>query len=118
MENTGSASHINRTMGQASSELEGRIIEGMKKVYDPEIPINIYDLGLIYEIQIDAEKKAKILMTLTSPNCPAAGVLPGQVEAAVRQAEGVTDAEVEIVWEPQWGREMMSEAAALDLGLL
>lgn len=119
MENPAStASHINRTMGQPSGELEAAIIAAMRTVYDPEIPINIYDLGLIYEILIDEEKKVVVKMTLTAPNCPAAGILPGQVEKAVRETPGVAGATVDIVWEPQWGRETMSEAAALELGMM
>lgn len=118
MTDTGKASHINRTMGQPASEVEGRVIDALKTVYDPEIPVNIYDLGLIYDILIADGGKVTIHMTLTAPNCPAAGILPNQVEQAVRETQGVADAVVEIVWEPQWGREMMSEAAALDLGLM
>jgi FeS assembly SUF system protein len=105
-------------MGKYGNDLEEKIVAALRTVYDPEIPINIYDLGLIYGIEIDGENKVLVKMTLTSPNCPAAGVLPGQAEAAVKETEGVTGATVEIVWEPQWGRDMMSEAAALDLGLV
>ena len=117
MDNAAAVSHVNRTMGQCSNELEGRIVDALRTLYDPEIPVNIYDLGLIYEIVIDPENKVTVKMTLTAPNCPAAGILPGQAEGVVRETEGVREAAVEIVWEPTWGREMMSEAAALELGL-
>jgi FeS assembly SUF system protein len=112
------ASHVNRSGGRPCSELEGHVIDAIRSVYDPEIPVNVYDLGLVYDIAIDAEGKAAIKMTLTAPNCPAAGILPGQVAEAARSVAGIADAVVEIAWEPQWGREMMSMAAAIDLGLI
>ena len=90
----------------------------MKTCYDPEIPVNIYDLGLIYKIDIDAENKVHVEMTLTSPACPVAGTLPGDVEMKVRSVDGVREAKVEVVWDPPWGQHMMSEAAQLELGLL
>ncbi|PSQ78710.1 MAG: FeS assembly SUF system protein [Bacteroidetes bacterium QS_7_67_15] len=94
------------------------VIASIREVYDPEIPVNVYDLGLIYEIEIDPEtRKADVLMTLTAPNCPAAGVLPGQVEDAAANAEGVSEAEVELTFEPPFSPEMMSEEAKLELGL-
>ncbi len=97
--------------------LEGKIIAAISTVFDPEIPVNIYELGLIYNIGIDAEKNVTIRMTLTSPACPVAGTLPGEVERKVESVEEVKKATVELVWEPTWGREMMSESAMLQLGM-
>jgi len=97
--------------------LEGKIIAAISTVFDPEIPVNIYELGLIYNIDIDPEKKVNIRMTLTSPACPVAGVLPGEVERKVQAIEEVKSATVELVWDPPWGREMMSESAMLQLGM-
>ena len=99
-------------------ELRERIISALKEVYDPEIPVNIYDLGLIYRIEVDSENKTSIDMTLTSPNCPVAGSLPQEVENAARSAEGVSDVNVEVVWDPPWDMDRMGEAAKLELGLL
>jgi FeS assembly SUF system protein len=96
--------------------LEGRIIEALRQVYDPEIPVSIYDLGLIYKIQIAEDKSVKITMTLTAPGCPVAGSLPGEVEKKVEAIPEVKEAEVELVWEPTWDKSMMSEAAQLQLG--
>ncbi|HSV12763.1 MAG TPA: SUF system Fe-S cluster assembly protein [Tepidisphaeraceae bacterium] len=98
--------------------LEGKIIEALRQVYDPEIPVSIYDLGLIYGIDIADDKSVKIRMTLTAPACPVAGSLPGEVERKVQQIPEVKDVEVELVWEPQWDKSMMSEAAQLQLGFL
>lgn len=100
------------------STLEQQVVEAIRTVYDPEIPVNVYDLGLIYDIDIDAHNKAHIRMTLTAPACPVAGILPGQVETAVRNVEGIDDATVELVWDPPWGQDRMSEEAQLALGLL
>jgi FeS assembly SUF system protein len=98
--------------------LEGKIIEALRQVYDPEIPVSIYDLGLIYGIEIADDKSVKIRMTLTAPACPVAGSLPGEVASKVEQIPEVKDAEVELVWEPTWDKSMMSEAAQLQLGFL
>jgi FeS assembly SUF system protein len=87
-------------------------------VYDPEIPVNIYDLGLIYVVHIDEHSVVNVQMTLTAPACPVAGTLPGQVENVLRQVEGVRDASVELVWDPPWDQERMSEEARLTLGML
>jgi FeS assembly SUF system protein len=101
------------------SGLEGEIIEMLRLVYDPEIPVNIYDLGLIYGIDIDpASGRVHIRMTLTAPGCPVAQSFPETVADIVRQVPGVEEVEVEMVWEPPWSRDMMSEAARLELGLL
>jgi FeS assembly SUF system protein len=89
----------------------------LKKVYDPEIPVDVWELGLIYDVFVTAGGVAGIRMTLTAPACPAAQILPGQVEAAAASVEGVTGAKVEIVWEPGWTKDRMSEAAKLQLGI-
>ena len=98
-------------------EIKENIIGVMRTIYDPEIPVNIYDIGLIYAIEVDTESKAFVRMTLTSPACPVAGTLPGEVEQKVAGAPGVSEASVELVWDPPWGIEMMSEAARLQLNL-
>jgi len=99
-------------------EIEGRIVEALKKVYDPEIPVNIYDLGLIYEIDISDDREAKISMTLTAPNCPVIDVLLMDVENAVESVEGVEKAHINLVFDPPWDKSMLSEEAKLELGLL
>ena len=99
------------------SDVENGIVEALKTVYDPEIPVNIYELGLIYDIDIQEEGAVKVKMTLTAPGCPVAGTLPGEVQAKVAGAPGVTSAEVELVWDPAWNPSMMSEAARLELGM-
>jgi FeS assembly SUF system protein len=99
-------------------ELKTAIIEALKTVYDPEIPVDIYELGLIYEINIDDARNAEIIMTLTSPSCPVAGSLPQEVEDKAASVFGVTEACVELVFEPPWNQEMMSEEAMLELGFL
>ena len=95
-----------------------KIVDACKTVYDPEIPVNIYDLGLIYTVEISDENDAKILMSLTAPGCPVAGEMPGWVSDAVKPIEGLNSVHVEIVWEPQWGMEMMSDEARLELGFM
>jgi FeS assembly SUF system protein len=99
------------------AELRPRVIEAIKTVFDPEIPVNIYDLGLIYDVLADASSVVGVRMTLTAPNCPAAQWLPAQVEQKVRAVEGVTEARVDVVFEPPWDRDKMSDAAKLQLGL-
>ena len=99
-------------------KLKPRIIEAISKVFDPEIPVNIYELGLIYDIRINADAVVKVQMTLTAPNCPAAQILPEQVTTAVKEVTDVTDATVEVVWEPLWNQDMMTEEARLKLGML
>ncbi len=98
-------------------ELEIKAIEAIKTVFDPEIPVNIYDLGLIYDISITQENEVVVLMTLTAPGCPEAGVLPGQVEQAIREIEGVTDAKVILTFSPPWDKSLLSDEAKLELGL-
>lgn len=99
------------------SDIENGIVEALKTVYDPEIPVNIYELGLIYDIDIQEDGAVKVKMTLTAPGCPVAGSLPGEVQAKVAGAPGVTSADVELVWDPAWNPSMMSEAARLELGM-
>ncbi len=100
-----------------SSEIESRVTDALKTIYDPEIPVNIYDMGLIYEVTVSDEADVSILMTLTSPMCPVAESLPPEIEIKVKQLEGVRSAAVEITWDPPWDPEMMSEAAKLELGM-
>ncbi|HEY2434510.1 MAG TPA: iron-sulfur cluster assembly protein [Vicinamibacterales bacterium] len=97
--------------------LRPAIEAALKKVYDPEIPVDIWELGLIYDVFVTAAGVAAIKMTLTAPACPAAQILPGQVEQAARSVQGITDAKVEIVWEPAWSKDRMSDAAKLQLGM-
>jgi FeS assembly SUF system protein len=97
-------------------ELEEKIIDALRTVYDPEIPVNIYELGLVYGIKIDPKGNVVVRMTLTSPGCPVAGSLPPEVESKVLSVPGVTSARVDLVWNPQWNLDMMSEAAKLQLG--
>jgi FeS assembly SUF system protein len=94
------------------------IIERLRTVYDPEIPVDIYELGLIYEVKVDEAGKVGIRMTLTSPMCPAAEALPSEVETKAREVEGVTSVALELVWDPPWTPERMSEAAKLELGMV
>ncbi len=102
---------------QDNDELKESVIVGLKTVFDPEIPVNIYDLGLIYDIAIDDKQHVHIQMTLTSPGCPVAQTFPGTVEQAVNQVDGVSECTVELVWEPPWTQERMTEVARLELGI-
>ena len=111
------------TMAQASrkidkEELEQQIIGAMKTVYDPEIPVNIYDLGLIYDLVIDDQGHVDLLMTLTAPGCPVAGSMPGWVQTAVESVPGVESCTVELAWEPPWTPELMSMRARLELNMI
>ena len=99
------------------SDIKNKVIEEIKKIYDPEIPVNIYELGLFYKIEVDDENKVNIDMTLTSPNCPVAESLPKQVKENIMKVEGVSDVNLNLVWEPPWSKDMMSEAAKLELNL-
>jgi len=101
----------------AISDLENGIVEALKTVFDPEIPVNIYELGLIYDIDIQENGVVQVKMTLTAPGCPVAGTLPGEVRDRVESVRGVTSADVEVVWDPMWNPSMMSEAARLELGM-
>ncbi|MBL8137786.1 MAG: DUF59 domain-containing protein [Acidobacteria bacterium] len=98
--------------------LRPQVIDALRTVFDPEIPVNIYDLGLVYDVLIDADRRVGIRMTLTAPACPAAQTLPGEVRDAAKRVEAVTSSRVEIVFEPPWAMDRMSDAAKLQLGLL
>jgi FeS assembly SUF system protein len=101
-----------------SGALEMKIIDALRTVYDPEIPVNIYELGLVYEVHVDDEFNATVKMTLTSPSCPAAEMLPGEVESKIRTIEGLNSFHLQVVWDPPWTPELMSEAAKLELGMM
>jgi len=108
---------MNDAHAAPNGELNDKIVDMLKTVFDPEIPVDIYELGLIYKINIDDEANVNIEMTLTSPACPVAGTLPVEVEQKTRSVEGVNNVKVEIVWEPPWTPDMMTEAAKLQLNL-
>ena len=98
--------------------LEEQVVDALRSVFDPEIPVNIYDLGLIYDVEVDPEHAhVHVRMTLTSPACPVAGSLPGEVQLRLQELEGIDTAEIELVWDPPWTRDMLSEEAKLQLGL-
>ena len=97
-------------------DVKNKIIEEIRKIYDPELPVNIYELGLIYDIKVNGSK-AEIKMTLTTPNCPVAESLPKEVKDGAMQVEGIEDVDLELVWDPPWNKDMMSEAAKLELNL-
>jgi FeS assembly SUF system protein len=99
-------------------EIEIKVIGALRGIFDPEIPVNIYDLGLIYEVKVDETDAVKVKMTLTAPACPVAGSLPGEVEQKIEAVPEVRSASVELVWDPPWSKDMMSESAMLDLGFL
>jgi FeS assembly SUF system protein len=103
---------------RTKEQIKEAVIEVLKTIFDPEIPVNIYDLGLIYEVNVLPESMVEIVMTLTSPNCPVAGTLPGEVEEKAKSVSGVSDSVVELVFEPSWSQDMMSEEAKLELGFL
>jgi len=102
---------------ESSAALQDKIIAVLRTIYDPEIPVNLYDLGLIYDIRIDAANSVTITMTLTTPHCPVAETMPGQVETAVRRIAAVTAVQVNLVWDPPWDQNKMSDAARLTLGM-
>jgi len=99
-------------------DLYEAVIDALREIYDPEIPVNIYDLGLIYEVEISPEHHAKVRMTLTTPNCPVAESMPAEVELRVGSVPGIGDAQVELVWDPPWDPQKMSDEAKLELGML
>lgn len=107
-----------RSAGVDSEALREKVIAALREVYDPEIPVNIYDLGLIYRLDIDALGAADLDMTLTAPGCPVAQTFPSMVQQAVLAVEGVTDASVELVWDPPWTQDRMTDEVKLELGLL
>lgn len=102
---------------KSENELENAVVEVLQTIYDPEIPVNIYELGLIYDLDVQPSGHVHIQMTLTAPACPVAGTLPGEIQAKVAEVPGVAGAEVELVWEPSWDPSRMSEAARLQLGM-
>ena len=102
----------------AAESLEDRVHAALRGVYDPEIPVNIHDLGLIYDVRIAAGGKVDIKMTLTAPGCPVAGTMPGMVEQAVAAVDGISRVDVELVWDPPWNQDMMSDVARLELGFM
>jgi FeS assembly SUF system protein len=106
------------TPTQDSAQVETNVIAALRTIYDPEIPVNIYDLGLVYGLDVDAAGKVDIRMTLTAPACPVAETFPGTVEQRLYEVPGVTEVRVELVWEPPWSRDRLSEDAKLSLGLL
>ncbi|MGH9354828.1 MAG: SUF system Fe-S cluster assembly protein [Terriglobia bacterium] len=97
--------------------MQDKVTETLRTCYDPEIPVNIYDLGLIYEVNVERTGEVRVRMTLTAPSCPVAGTLPGEVESKIKELPGVTSAKIELVWEPPWDMAKMSEAAKLQLGM-
>ena len=97
--------------------LKEKVISEIKKIYEPEIPVNIYELGLIYKVEIDEKNKVNVEMTLTSPNCPVAESLPNSVKENIMKVDGVTDVDLKLVWDPPWDKDKMSEAAKLELNL-
>ena len=105
-------------MAGDGGELQSAVIAALQEIYDPEIPVNIYDLGLIYGVDVDAESDVTITMTLTTPHCPVAETMPGEVELRASSVPGIRDAEVELVWDPPWSPEKMSDEARLELGML
>lgn len=105
------------TPSDPAADLEQKVVGALKKVYDPEIPVNIHDLGLIYSVNVAKGGSVQVTMTLTAPACPVAGSLPGEVERAIRSVEGVSEAKVDLVWDPPWNPGMMSKLARVMLGM-
>jgi FeS assembly SUF system protein len=103
---------------EPGGDLYEAVIEALKEIYDPEIPVNIYDLGLIYGVEITPDSDAKVTMTLTTPHCPVAESMPGEIELRIGAVPGIRDAEVELVWDPPWDPQKMSDEAKLELGML
>ena len=118
LEPEAAATNVQTEENEQDNELEEEIVAALKSVYDPEIPVDIYELGLIYELNIDADNNVDVLMTLTAPGCPVAGSMPGWVQEAVESVPGVKSAHVELAWEPPWTPEMMSMRAKLELNML
>ena len=104
--------------GPAAEALKAEVVSAIRECYDPEIPVNIYDLGLVYDVAVSPGAKVDVVMTLTSPHCPVAEILPDQVKTRIEQVEGVDEVALELTWEPPWTPDMMSEAAKLELGFL
>jgi FeS assembly SUF system protein len=114
---TASAPEVPAVSAVDPSDVENGIVEALKTVFDPEIPVNIYELGLIYDVDIQEGGRVQVKMTLTSPGCPVAGSLPGEVKTKVEAVPGVASADIDLVWDPAWNPSMMSEAARLQLGM-
>ncbi len=106
-----------RLNGLEQIALQDKVIEALRTCYDPEIPVNIYELGLIYETKVEPSGEVQVKMTLTAPNCPAAGSLPGEVQEKIKALQGVTGVKVDVVWDPPWDPSKMTEAARLQLGM-
>lgn len=111
-------SNASQTNALQTPDLREKVIEALKTIYDPEIPVDIFELGLIYEISVFPVNNVYVLMTLTSPSCPSAEVIPGEVEQKLRMIEGVNDVKVEVTFDPPYSQDMMSEAARLELGFM
>lgn len=112
------AEHVQKVDETNSLDLREKVVNAIKSVYDPEIPVDVYELGLIYEINIYPVNNVYILMTLTSPSCPSAEVIPGEIEQKIKAIDGVNDVKVEITFDPPYSQDMMSEAAKLELGFM
>ncbi len=104
--------------GEPGGDLYEAVVEALKEIYDPEIPVNIYDLGLIYGVEVSADNDVVVNMTLTTPHCPVAETMPGEVELRAASVPGVRDAQVNLVWDPPWGPDKMTDEARLELGML
>jgi FeS assembly SUF system protein len=113
-----SANSITVNQAETSSDLRERVIQAIKCIYDPEIPVDVYELGLIYEINIYPVNTVFVLMTLTSPSCPSAEVIPGEIEQKIKAVEGINDVKIELTFDPPYSQDMMSEAAKLELGFM
>jgi FeS assembly SUF system protein len=107
-----------RPLLEVDEELHRKVVRSLRMVFDPEIPVNVYDLGLIYKLEMDDQQRVRVQMTLTAPNCPEAEYIPGRIQRAVECTEGVSGADLELVFDPPWSRENMSTAALLALGLI
>jgi FeS assembly SUF system protein len=107
-----------KPLQEEDEELFLEVVRSLRMVFDPEIPVNVYDLGLIYKLEVDEGRKVYVQMTLTAPNCPEAEYIPGRIQQAVQETEGVRDVDIELVFDPPWTRERMSTAALLALGLI
>jgi FeS assembly SUF system protein len=103
---------------EEKEDIKNRVIDMMKTIFDPEIPVNVYDIGLIYKVEPQDDGILQLTMTLTTPNCPAAGILPGEIESKARSVDGVHDVDFELTFDPPWNPEMMSEGARLELGMM
>ncbi len=108
----------NQSQSISTDDLRDKVVKAIKSIYDPEIPVDVYELGLIYEVNIYPINNVYVLMTLTSPSCPSAEVIPGEIEGAIKAIEGINDVKVEVTFDPPYSQDMMSEAARLELGFM